>query len=85
MSDVKEWLDEIDRMRKPKPTLRNAPLRKVIGTLQVEAGEFMGEMLYYNHELLECFHHQMPKQDFIGEYHAARRRCGQCAEPQEQP
>lgn len=65
-----------------KTTLRTAPLRKVIGTLQVEAGEYLGEMLYYTHELYECFHHEMPRQDFIGDYHAERRRCGQCREEQ---
>lgn len=62
-----------------KTKANTAPLRKVIGELQVEAGEFQGEMLYYTHELYECFHHEMPKQDFIGDYHAVRRRCRQCA------
>lgn len=67
-----------------RTTLKHAPLRKVIGTLQVEAGEYRGEMLYYTHELLECFHHQMPRQDFMGEYHAERRRCGACLKAQEE-
>lgn len=61
-----------------KPKTAVAPLRKVIGHIQIEAGEFRGEMLYYTHELLECFHHQPQKEDIYGPTNAARRRCLQC-------
>lgn len=56
-----------------------APLRKVIGTIEVEAGEFHGRTTYYHHELLECFHHQSVKQDVYGQYYANKRRCKRCA------
>lgn len=67
--------------REPVP-----PLRKVIGYIEIEAGvvyegpepEIAGKMLYYTHELLECFHHQSQKQDIYGPTNAARRRCLQC-------
>lgn len=80
---AQEWFDEIVETRRSKrPSLKGAPLRKVIGTLKVEAGEFQGEMLYYTHELYECFHHEMPRSDMYGETNATRRRCRQCKPPE---
>jgi hypothetical protein len=53
-----------NRFRKPAPN--RAPLRKIVG--------------YDGHrEVLECGHTQNPREDFIGETNAVRRRCQKCA------
>jgi hypothetical protein len=75
---IEKLVREINRNKPPR--LKPAPLRKVIGHIEIEAGysEDLCGMLYYNHELLECFHHQAQKQDIYGPTNAARRRCLQC-------
>lgn len=56
------------RIRKGK-TNRD-PLRKIVG--------------YENGlEVLECGHHQRPREDFIGVTNATRRRCWKCQREQE--
>lgn len=85
---------EAARNRKPPPARQKrprtppatvAPLRKVIGHIQIEAGyhEATCMTLYYTHELLECFHHQMQKQDIYGPTNATKRRCHACVKEEQ--
>ena len=82
-----EYIEDLCRRineAKPKQP-KTAPLRKVISHIQIEAGysEDLCLTLYYTHELLECFHHQMQKQDIYGPTNATRRRCRDCLKEDE--
>ncbi len=65
------------RIRRQTGRKETRPLRKVVGTEGKELipGEPSSVIVY---EVLECGHRQRPRQDFMGEYHAASRRCGKC-------
>lgn len=60
---------------KRRPTPNRNPLRKVVGTVWVEATPGGTEV---RKEKLECGHLQFPVSDFAGETNAVRRRCWQC-------
>lgn len=59
------------RYRKPE----RRPLRKIVGYAHEEIG---GSGVFVLYEVLECGHQQRPREDFIGEVPAARRRCKKC-------
>lgn len=54
---------------------RNAPLRKVVGTIQVKHGN---SLLPITKEVYECGHIYNPKQDIVGITSASKRRCNGC-------
>lgn len=76
--DVEEDEDGELHLVDATPTRRQKaaaqPLRRVLGLVTV------GRL---QHELYECGHTRLPKQDMIGRTNARRRRCAKCARGQE--
>lgn len=57
----------------------NGPLRKIVEYQEIQVGR-IGTVI---HELLECGHLVLPKQDIFGPTNAVRRRCRHCVKERE--
>jgi hypothetical protein len=66
--------------RKPRMGAKAYPLRKILGTRMVPLKLADGRDSEYSilHEVLECGHTMRPREDFVGETNASKRRCTQC-------
>jgi hypothetical protein len=64
-----------------------APLRKIVGYVEVVAAIIEGKPFMVCREKLECGHLVAEKRDIYGPTNAVRRRCRKCelGKPQEQP
>jgi len=65
--------------RKPVMGAKAYPLRKIVGTKMVPI--MIGDkpsQYEVLHEVLECGHTMRPREDFVGETNATKRRCRQC-------
>ena len=65
--------------RKPVMGAKAYPLRKIVGEKMVDI--IIGDKpsgYQIRHEVLECGHTMRPREDFVGEINATKRRCRQC-------
>ena len=62
-------------MNRRKGKVNMNPLRKIVKEEMRQLGDSSVEAL---HEVLECGHAVLPREDFVGRTNAYRRRCWQC-------
>lgn len=62
---------------------RKGPLRKIVAVISLPIGCDLDRPIpgaaSCGHELLECGHVQLPREDIYGPTNATRRRCWKCA------
>lgn len=66
-------------MKKPLKESKG-PLKKVLGIFSLPIGIGTGIVsdAHTGHEVLECGHVMLPKEDIYGVYYAQKRRCRHC-------